>query len=368
MSPAPLFWIAVLGLLSGLLGLSVSGWRHAKPVQQIVLGSTGLLGVLLTLTFFLAPLGLPMAACAPVTYVACRLVAGLASLPTRLVAALVAFGLITAPFADRIGFEIRSASARVAHARGWAELARAPLAAQIGTLRLQLPFTPQIRVKTSCPRGAAAAPGVCVITALDARPQAHDLLQGGPPPAAPGQPAMLEWITLEATDPAGRFGVVPVSSLETAPPESRAHWCARLPEAAASPWCAAPLSRSVTLRPVPHEPDIEEILLRDHLPLEGITLPPDATGTPARFTCSATRDAARRNDPERIRFRLCRLSYHPLAGLEAVAEFDGIADADLATAAQRLIVELQPFIAAMKAHPRHDVDRLRRNEIRRRFN
>lgn len=182
MSPAPLFWITVLCLLSGLLGLSVSGWRHGKAVQQIVLGSAGLLGVLLSLTFFLAPLGLPMAACAPVTYVACRLVAGLASLPTRLVAALVAFGLITAPFADRIGFEIRTARERAAHARGWAELARTPLAAQIGTLRLQLPFTPQIRLKTSCPRGAAAAPGVCVITALDARPQAHDPLQGGPPP------------------------------------------------------------------------------------------------------------------------------------------------------------------------------------------
>lgn len=77
MSPAPLFWITVLCLLSGLLGLSVSGWRHGKAVQQIVLGSAGLLGVLLSLTFFLAPLGLPMAACAPVTYVACRLVAGL---------------------------------------------------------------------------------------------------------------------------------------------------------------------------------------------------------------------------------------------------------------------------------------------------
>lgn len=240
MSPAPLFWITVLCLLSGLLGLSVSGWRHGKAVQQIVLGSAGLLGVLLSLTFFLAPLGLPMAASAPVTYVACRLVAGLASLPTRLVAALVAFGLITAPFADRIGFEIRTARERAAHARGWAELARTPLAAQIGTLRLQLPFTPQIRLKTSCPRGAAAAPGVCVITALDARPQAHDPLQGGPPPAAPGQPAMLEWITLDATDPAGRFGVIPVSSLESTAPESRAHWCARHPEAAASPWCAAP--------------------------------------------------------------------------------------------------------------------------------
>ncbi|WP_444452184.1 hypothetical protein ACTTAI_14195 [Rhodobacter capsulatus] len=119
MSPAPLFWIVALCLLSGLLGLSIAGWRHAKAVQQIVLGSTGLLGVLLSLTFFLAPLGLPMAACASVTYVACRFVAGLASLPTRLVAALVAFGLITAPFADRIGFEIRTASERAAHARGW---------------------------------------------------------------------------------------------------------------------------------------------------------------------------------------------------------------------------------------------------------
>lgn len=111
------------------------------------------------------------------------------------------------------------------------------------------------------------------------------------------------------------------------------------------------LSRSVTLRPVPHEPDIEEILLRDHLPLEGITLPPDAIGAPARLTCSATRDAARRNDPTRIRFRLCRLSYQPLAGLEAVAEFDGIADADLSAAALQLMGELRPYIAALKAQP-----------------
>lgn len=351
MSPAPLFWITVLGLMSGLLGLSVLGWRHAKPVQQIVLGLAGLLGIILTLSFLFAPLGLPVAACALVTYVACRLVAGLASRAARLVAALLAFGLIAAPFAERISFEIRTASARGAYARGWADLARKPLAVQFGTLRLQLPFTPQIHVATSCPPGAAAAPGVCVITALDARPQAHDLLQGGPPPAAPGQPARLERITLDATDPAGRFGVVPVSSLETAPPESRAQWCARHPEAAASPWCAALLSRSVTLRPVPHEPDIEEILLRDHLPLEGITLPPDATGTPARLTCSATRDAARRNDPTRIRFRLCRLSYQPLAGLDAVAEFDGIADADLSAAALRLMGELRPYIAALKAQP-----------------
>lgn len=358
MSPAPLFWITVLGLLSGLLGLSVSGWRHAKAVQQIVLGSTGLLGVLLTLSFFLAPLDLPVAACALVTYVACRLVAGLASRAARLVAALLAFGLIAAPFAERISFfaerisfELRTASARGAYARGWADLARKPLAVQFGTLRLQLPFSPQIHVATSCPPGAAAAPGVCVITALDARPQAHDLLQGGPPPAAPGQPARLDRITLDATDPAGRFGIVPVSSLETAPPESRAQWCARHPEAAASPWCAAPLSRSVTLRPAPREPDIEEILLRDHVSLKGITLPPDATGTPARLTCSATRDTARRNDPTRIRFRLCRLSYQPLAGLEAVVEFDGIADADLSAAALRLTGELRPYIAALKAQP-----------------
>ncbi|ETD81596.1 hypothetical protein [Rhodobacter capsulatus] len=351
MSPAPLFWITVLGLLAGLLGLSVAGWRHAKPVQQIVLGLAGLSGIMLTLSFLFAPLGLPVAACALVTYVACRLVAGLASRAARLVAAPLAFGLIAAPFAERISFEIRTASARGAYARGWADLARKPLAVQFGTLRLQLPFSPQIHVATSCPPGAAAAPGVCVITALDARPQAHDLLQGGPPPAAPGQPARLDRITLDATDPAGRFGVVPVSSLETAPPESRAQWCARHPEALVSPWCAAPLSRSVTLRPAPREPDIEEILLRDHLPLEGITLPPDATGTPARFTCSATRDAARRNDPTRIRFRLCRLSYQPLAGLEAVAEFDGIADADLSAAALRLTGELRPYIAALKAQP-----------------
>lgn len=354
-APAPLLLFALLlGLV--LIGLSVLRWRSARLVQRLVLGAAGVLGALFTLTFFGAVIGIPMMLFALAGYVACQIVAGIEGIRARAVTGLIALGLLFAPFAPRIGQEGRLMHSRANYAALWAEAAQQPLAAQIGQYTLSLPWSPQIRVHTLCPRGAPTKPGQCVIAALDPQTGRRGVLQGGPPPAAPGKTAQLAGLELVATDPAGRPEVYTATNLERGRSVPRADWCKAHPEAASGVWCQAPLARTVLLRPAPFAPELanhldDDILYHDYHDAGLAPLPADATGTPARFTCSPTRDTVRDREPERVPFRLCLLRFQPLPGLEARVRFDRLADDALRPAALQVMEQLPPYLRAMGLQP-----------------
>lgn len=354
-APAPLLLSALLlGLV--MIGLSVLRRPEARLVQRLVLGAVAVLGALLTLTFFGAILGIPMMLFALAGYVACQIVAGIEGFRARAVAGLIALGLLFAPFAPRIGQEAQLMHSRANYAALWQEAAQHPLAAQIGQYTLSLPWSPQIRVHTVCPPGAPSKPGQCVIAALDPQQGRRGVLRGGPPPAAPGKTAQLAGLELVATDPAGLPELQVVTNLEGGARTSRAEWCKAHPEAAASVWCQAPLARRVLLRPLPISRELSDHLDDDHYYDDyrdaGLApLPADATASPARFTCSPTRDAVRAREPAQVPFRLCLLRFQPLPGLEARVEFDGLADDALRPAALQVMEQLPPYLRAMGLQP-----------------
>lgn len=328
------------------LALSVFRQRGARQVLLLVFIIEAGLGAVLTLTLFGAPLGLAMLFHAIATYVACKIVAGIEGRSARMAAALVALGLLLAPFGGQIADTLKLAQKRTIYARLWAEAAQHPLEAELAGYRLSLPWSPQLRVHSLC-----AATDACTIAFLDASPEAHNLLRGGPPPALPGAVAQLATLHLISTEPSGRAATFGLSRLERPSQPSRADWCAAHLALQPGLWCVGALTRDVLLRPVaPPEPP--DILDRDFTsPADLAPLPVDASGAPARFLCSATRDQLRQSAPERLLTRWCKLTWQPLPGLEAQVNFDRIDDTELQAAALRVMAELPPYLAAMGLQP-----------------
>lgn len=327
--------------------LSVLRLRGAKQVQLLFLLVEAGLGAVLTLTFFGAPLGLAMLFHAIATYVACRIVAGVEGRAARIASALFALGFLFAPFGGQIAEAVKLAQKRTVYARLWAEAAQQPLQAELAGYRVLLPWSPQLRVQSLC-----TATDACTAAFLDARPEAHNLLQGGPPPALPGTVAQLAALHFIATEQSGRLAAFGLSRLEGLRPQSRADWCATRPDLHASPWCTGTLARDVVLRPAKSPQEPPEIFERDFTAPAGFApLPADASGAPARFLCSATRDGARASKPERVRYRLCHLIWQPLPGLEALVVFDEVSDDKMRAEAVRMIGDLPPYLRAMGLQP-----------------
>lgn len=228
----------------------------------------------------------------------------------------------------------------------WSELSKSPtLPAQLGAVRLSLPFSPVLELEQYCDATAPERVLNCGELGMGLRRGVRVMRA---PPSLPNQVAQLEGLTLHrfgpsCTDTPSAVGCLSPSVLHSS--------CEARPELAASPWCMGGLSHEVWLRAAGGHSTPISVRLRGYDPSTLPKLKPDATGKPVGILCSDTRDKMLRERPEAGLSRLCAILYQPRQGIEALIILDHMSPAEMLLSFAAARAELAPLLDAMIDQP-----------------
>lgn len=236
------------------------------------------------------------------------------------------------------------AAARHRHAI-WSELQKSPsLPAQLGALRLAIPFAPIFEPVFRCDipghEGGEDGGGPDCGWVNLGRPDSQ------PPPILPGGVAQIDDLLIEAFGP----GCIAHPAAPACRSRDRlAHWCAARPDAAATIWCTGSLSLAASLRPAGGFAHAHAN--PDTIPARLPALAPDHSGRPVQILCSAKRDAIIARKPLRGLMRSCMILYQPHTGIEAQIIVDHQPDSTIPGVLAAARADLERVLAALIAAP-----------------